>query len=79
MSVTDQLRVLAVSEPMPRSRLEGELTQILDGLAVGAGVDIPKGVNATRAAVYRYRNRKGEGSFVIRDLRPGWTRVWRSA
>jgi hypothetical protein len=68
-----------VQAPVPeRQPQQGQLDAVLDGLPVRWAVDISKGLGATKACVYRYRGRKG-GSFVIRELKPGWSRVWRIA
>ena len=61
-----------------RQQQQGQLDAMLDSLPVKWAVDISKGLGATKACVYRYRGRKG-GSFVIRELKPGWSRVWRIA
>jgi hypothetical protein len=65
--------------PEPRSR-ESEVFGILDALPVNSAVKVNRGPAAVRACISRYRQRRGrENRFIVRQLQPGWSRVWRIA
>jgi hypothetical protein len=55
---------------------------IMEGLArleVGKQLDINRRENSARVYVSRFQKRYGvDWKFVIRTLKPGWTRIWRT-
>ena len=71
-------------EPVPppppeRGALQAQANALLDLLYVGESLDFDRGRRAVEGSVYRYRVKYGrERRFIVRQMEPGRSKVWRT-
>jgi hypothetical protein len=70
------------NEPLPvvarSAETRDRMFELLERLGLNMSLDVNRAKRAAQAYVYRYRReRASEAQFRIRQIRPGWSRIWR--
>jgi hypothetical protein len=70
------------AEPLPTvartSETRDRFHELLTNLGINMSLDVNRSRRAAQAHVYRFRKaHMPEAQYRVRELRPGWSRIWR--